>query len=94
MDLRFGGDEMSEVFSPGDDPNKEIIRFHRLQYNDPIVIRMENAKYVYSESNKNQTVTFHFLGARDEIIQFLLFPDTGEAKLNSTYHKTDSVDIG
>ncbi|EFO15068.2 hypothetical protein LOAG_13447 [Loa loa] len=89
MDLRFGGDEMSEVFSPGDDPNKEFWTFRKLQFNDTISIRMKHTSYAYSFFFRSQCViNFTFLDSRNvEVVRFTIIPGRAEFQLTCPPNK-------
>ncbi|KAK6109069.1 hypothetical protein QQG55_34515 [Brugia pahangi] len=72
---------------------KKIWTFHRLAFNDSIMIRMDNTYFNYSKSNKNQSfVTFYFLDKDEyEIVHFMFCPGSSEVKLKCIYKPYESA---
>uniref|UniRef100_A0AAF5PS73 Uncharacterized protein n=2 Tax=Wuchereria bancrofti TaxID=6293 RepID=A0AAF5PS73_WUCBA len=72
---------------------EEIRTFHRLTFNDSIMIRIENSRFNSSKSDKNQSsATFYFLDKEEyEIVRFVFYPGSSEIKLKCVSHQYESI---
>ncbi|KAM3716340.1 Oligomycin resistance ATP-dependent permease YOR1 [Dirofilaria immitis] len=80
-------------FTGDSEANQKIWSFHRLQFNESIIIRMKHSSYAYSNLNRRLCViTFNFLDYMDrEIIRFSVIPGAAEFQLACAKQDIDHI---